>query len=104
VLAAVQLEVEGKGAILGELGRIRLGMLEMMCLCKFCVSVHTKFRTPAGVSFWSPCLAKNRRPFPVTLDQAAVGLATSAFSPRRYCVRLDVGTAASSPNQKYFFE
>lgn len=39
----------------------------------------------------------------MTLDQAATGCATSAFSPRRYWPRLEAGTG-SSPNQKYFLE
>lgn len=81
VLAAVQLEVEGNGTVLGELGGI--GLRELVDDGEMAVGMLTSFKAPAGVDFSSACLTKKSRPLPVTLDQAAVGWATSAFSPRR---------------------
>jgi hypothetical protein len=58
VLVAGDLEGKGNGAILVEIGRIGLSGVSRCQGRQICLFSHTKFRTPAGCSFWSACLTK----------------------------------------------
>ena len=73
VLVAGELESEGKGAVLSNVGSIGLVDVSNCAMASLLAAVLTKFRTPAGCSFLSACLTKKRRPFPVWLDQATTG-------------------------------
>lgn len=58
VLVSVELEVEGNGAVLAEIGRLRLLSRISLSPERSSKFAHTKFKTPAGVAFSSACLTK----------------------------------------------